>query len=433
MSAIDHSISITPEQPNKDLNYQVKDGKLHIAGKACVVKQGDKIITNPEQLQKLADVFNDTLSAKAKIGKNEVWSINPNRVQVLNRSFFNAHTEKIGKGVHAVKFKADMASDAPGVLQNLLRDFGVLAQDVEKAAHPIVHPQSSGPLPAAPQARERESPMHLDEGGDLKPPALANRGIPAQRKSMREVEDEDESIGIEIHPEESHESEAMPESVRRPADRTDEALDEPAKASETLVDDDDSGEYESFREDDVHIQPEVLTAPPSLVTPKSELDKLRDTYNELLSAAKEVPQSKRLPNVIAGVEAHVNHSKVEDRKKILEQSITTLRREIEADKADKKLPIALEEARTNYKDAMNLISLTLDHLNLQLKADKYKSNNPEIIHEKTQMQDRKDIIEGTLEKAQKELERLKADGHIDTQKEVDLLKYITTSLKDLYR
>ena len=72
-------------------------------------------------------------------------------------------------------------------------------------------------------------------------------------------------------------------------------------------------------------------------------------------------------------------------------------------------------------------------MSLQHKADKYKSNNPEIIDKKTEMQDRKDIIEGTLKKAQKELERLKADGHIDTQKEVDLLKYITTSLKELCR
>ncbi len=74
------NIEIQPE------HYSVKKNKLHIGDKACVVRQNGKVIEDVRTLKAIADTFNKTLEGTPTIKKNEVWKVNPESVQVFDRT-----------------------------------------------------------------------------------------------------------------------------------------------------------------------------------------------------------------------------------------------------------------------------------------------------------------------------------------------------------
>lgn len=86
MAAMDPNLSPTGagfDISLKQDHYVVKDGKLFIGDKECVVRQGGKAIKDTATLEKIADVFNKTL-AEETIQKGQTWRITPEGVQVLN-------------------------------------------------------------------------------------------------------------------------------------------------------------------------------------------------------------------------------------------------------------------------------------------------------------------------------------------------------------
>lgn len=85
MSSIDSGRIPEPKIEIKAELYSVRGAKLYIGDKACVVRQGGKIIDDTATLQGIADLFNSTLKDAPTIKKNQVWKLSAQGVQVFER------------------------------------------------------------------------------------------------------------------------------------------------------------------------------------------------------------------------------------------------------------------------------------------------------------------------------------------------------------
>ncbi len=168
-------IEIQPEKPD---HYRVEGGKLYIGDKPCVVKQDGKVITDENKLIQIKDVFNQTLKDTAKIGKKEVWKLNPEGVQVLKRQLITGKMVASRKNVHA-----EQDSMVKEHFTGLMKNFTSTAEGTNRASARILL-QGSPPVATSNEPTEAP-PIDLAEGPPQQPLAEPPASVPIPDEEPR--------------------------------------------------------------------------------------------------------------------------------------------------------------------------------------------------------------------------------------------------------
>lgn len=105
--------------------YQVKEGKLFIGGKACVVRYNSEIVKDVAVLERIANVFSATLTPTT-IENNEVWNVSAKGVEVNNR---------VGGPAKSISFVADAGAAYTSQFSEIMKRLAEIAEENNKAAN----------------------------------------------------------------------------------------------------------------------------------------------------------------------------------------------------------------------------------------------------------------------------------------------------------
>ena len=111
--------------PEGEKFYHVKEGKLFIGGRACVVRYNGEVVKDLEVLERIANIFTATLSPTA-IENNEVWQVSTKGVEVNNRN---------GGPAKPISFVADAQAAFTSQFSEIMKRLAEMAEENQKAAN----------------------------------------------------------------------------------------------------------------------------------------------------------------------------------------------------------------------------------------------------------------------------------------------------------
>ncbi|MCE5293417.1 MAG: hypothetical protein LLF94_02230 [Chlamydiales bacterium] len=128
MSSPVGAVSVAPAvAPAEEKFYQVKEGKLFVGGRACVVRYNSEIVKDVQVLERIASVFMATL-APTTIENNEVWQVSAKGVQVINRV-----DDKVP--AKAITFVANGEATYTSQFSEIMKRLAEIAEENAKAAN----------------------------------------------------------------------------------------------------------------------------------------------------------------------------------------------------------------------------------------------------------------------------------------------------------
>lgn len=291
------SFSVTPA--GKQDHYRVEanevTGKsvLMIGNTPCVVKKGNTVIDNADQLQEIVELFNKNLKSDAEIGKKQKWVVNTEgSVEVHQKKFLS---KKFKCNDRATK-KILQESDTPyqKTEDKTRRTSTSFFQSRSEPSTSEPHDRTSTHT----SKRSSTPPIILSDMYEIvvEPESLpASRGAPSEKRK---------SIGSELIDTESSTGVTTPRSKWQ-------------------------AELPEILDSDTVVTVEQFNAEPLVASLNPKLAGFVDRYESLKEKAQIIKDSM-IANALRNADEHIQKAPAEFKERVYEQAIKTLEREIGA-------------------------------------------------------------------------------------------------------